>query len=276
MPAHQLGDQAELDEVLGLDVLEHLGERALFLALDRRAEAYARRLGTVFDHLLQARERAAADEQDVSRVDLQEVLVRVLAPALGRHAGHGALDELEQRLLHALARHVARDAGVVGLAADLVDLVDVDDAALGALHVVVAALQQLLDDVLHVLAHVAGLGQRGGVGHHEGHVQLARQRLRQQRLARTRGADEQYVALGQLHVVLAGLVLVAQALVVVVHGHGQRTLGLFLADHVAVEVGLDLGRRGQIAATLASGFTRRLFVADDLVAQVNALVANKD
>ena len=141
-------------------------------------------------------ERAAADEQDVGRVDLQEILVRVLAPALRRHAGHGAFDQLEQRLLHALARHVAGDRGVVGLARDLVDLVDVDDAALGALDFVVAALQQLLDDVLDVLAHVAGFGQRGGIGHHEGHVEHARQRLGQQRLARAGGADQQDVALG--------------------------------------------------------------------------------
>src|SRR5690606_42149656 len=64
----------------------------------------------------------SADEQDVGRVDLQEVLVGVLAPALRRHAGHGAFDELEQGLLHALTRDVARDRGVVRLARDLVDL----------------------------------------------------------------------------------------------------------------------------------------------------------
>jgi hypothetical protein len=96
-------------------------------------------------------------------------------------------DELQQRLLHAFARHVARDRGVVGLARDLVDLVDVDDAALRLLDVVVAVLQQLLDDVLDVLADVAGLGQRRGVGDHERHVQQARQRLREQRLARAGG-----------------------------------------------------------------------------------------
>jgi hypothetical protein len=50
--------------------------------------------------------------------------------------------------------------GVVGLAADLVDLVDVDDAALRALDIVVGGLQQLQDDVLDILADVAGFGQR--------------------------------------------------------------------------------------------------------------------
>src|SRR6202000_2339225 len=49
----------------------------------------------------------AADEQDVGGVDLQELLLRMLAPALRRHGGDGAFHDLQQRLLHALARHVA-------------------------------------------------------------------------------------------------------------------------------------------------------------------------
>ena len=75
-------------------------------------------------------------------VDLQELLLRVLAATLGRHAGGRPLDDLEQRLLHALAGDVAGDRRVVALARDLVDLVDVDDAALRLLDVVVGVLQQ--------------------------------------------------------------------------------------------------------------------------------------
>ena len=98
--------------------------------------------------------------------------------------------------------------GLSALARDLVDLVDVDDAALRLLDVVVAVLQQLLDDVLDVLADVAGFGQRGGVGDHERHVEQARQRLREQRLAGAGRADQQDVALGQLDlVVLAAMCL---------------------------------------------------------------------
>ncbi len=136
-------------------------------------------------------------------------------------------------------------------------------------------MQQLLDDVLDVLAHVAGLGQRGGIGHDEGNVEHARQRLRQQRLAGARGTDEQDVALGQLNLVLAGLVLVTQALVVVVYGDSQRALGQVLADHVVVQVGLDFGGRGQVASAVL-GLGAGLLVADDLVAEIDALVADKD
>ena len=116
------------------------------------------------DDLLQAGEGAADDEQHVGRVDLDELLVRVLAPALRRHRGGRALQDLQQRLLDALAGDVAGDRRVLALAGDLVDLVDVDDAGLGLLDVVVGGLDQLEQDVLDVLADVAGLGQRGGVG----------------------------------------------------------------------------------------------------------------
>ena len=87
-------------------------------------------------------------------------------PCGGTEAGR-ALEDLQQRLLDALAGDVARDRRVVGLARDLVDLVDVDDPGLGLLDVVVGGLDQLQQDVLDVLADVAGLGQRRGVGDRE-------------------------------------------------------------------------------------------------------------
>src|SRR5213592_2712540 len=71
------------------------------------------------------------------RVHPDEFLMRVLAAALRRHVRDRAFDQLQERLLYALTGHVARDGGAVALPADLVDLVDIDDAALRPLHVVV-------------------------------------------------------------------------------------------------------------------------------------------
>jgi hypothetical protein len=61
----------------------------------------------------------------------------MLAAALRGHAGRRPLDDLEERLLDAFTRDVAGDRRVVALAGDLVDLVDVDDAPLALLDVVV-------------------------------------------------------------------------------------------------------------------------------------------
>ena len=167
---------------------------------DLGAEADRGRPAARGDDLLEPGKGAAADEQDVGGVDLQELLLRVLAAALRGHRGDRAFHDLEQRLLHALARHVAGDRRVVGFPADLVDLVDIDDAALRPLDIVVGGLEQLEDDVLDVLADIARLGQRGGVGHGEGHVEDAGERLREQRLAAAGRADQQDVRLGELDV----------------------------------------------------------------------------
>ena len=175
---------------------------AVVRARDLGSEADAGLRRPLADDLLESVERAAADEQDVGRVDLDELLVRVLAPALRRHRRDRALDQLQERLLDALAGDVARDGRVVALPGNLVDLVDVDDAPLRLLDVVVALLQELLDDVLDVLADVARLGQRGRVGDHERHVEEPRERLREQRLAGPRGADQQDVALRELDLVV--------------------------------------------------------------------------
>ena len=139
------------------------------------------------------------------------------------------------------------------------------------LDVVVALLQQLLDDVLDVLADVARFGQRGGVGDGERHVEQARQRLRQQGLARAGRADQQDVGLRQFDVVVLDPAF--DALVVVVHGDRERLLGALLADHVLVEDLEDLARLGQVAA----GGVRLLLelLADDVVAELHAFIADE-
>src|SRR5699024_3552857 len=119
------------------------------------------------------------DKEHVLRVELDKFLVRVLASTLRRGGGDRALQNLQQCLLYALTGDVACDGRVLGLTADLVLLVDVDNAALRRLDVEVCALQQLQQDVLDILAHVSGLGQRGRVRDGEGDVQHACEGLRQ-------------------------------------------------------------------------------------------------
>ena len=198
--ADELGDEAELVQVFGQHLAEEVG--LVLLVVQRGAEADAALAGTRRDDLLEPGERAGHDEQHVRRVDLDELLVRVLATALRRHRRDRALEDLQQRLLHALARDVARDRRVLGLAGDLVDLVDVDDAGLGALDVVVGGLDELEEDVLDVFADVAGLGQRRGIRDGERHVELLRERLREVGLAAAGRADEQDVRLRDLDVVV--------------------------------------------------------------------------
>mgnify|MGYP000588664035 CR=1 FL=1 len=115
-----------------------------------------------------------------------------------------------------LTGNVPGNGGVLALPGDLIHLVDIDDAPLRQLHVVVGGLHQTKQDVLHVVAHIARLGQSGGVGNGEGHLQDSGQGLGKQGLAAAGGAHEQDVALLELHILRASKI---DALVVVVHRH---------------------------------------------------------
>src|SRR3546814_4783768 len=73
----------------------------LFRSLDRGTEPDAHRIGAaLLDDLLQAGKSAAADEQDIAGIDLQEFLLRMLAATLRRHRGDGAFDQLERSEEH--------------------------------------------------------------------------------------------------------------------------------------------------------------------------------
>src|SRR5207247_255938 len=183
-----------------------------------------------------------------------------------------AFHDLEQGLLHALARDVAGDRGVIRLAADLVDLVDIDNAALGALDVIVGGLQQLEDDVLDVLADIPGVGERGRISHGERHVEDARERLRQQRLARTGWADQQDVRLRELDVIVLGLVV--EALVVIMDRDREHLLGMVLTDDIVVKNFANLlGRRNAVTRLDQRGL---VLLADDVHAQFDAFVTDEN
>src|SRR6516162_3210493 len=269
--ADEFRDQAIFQKVLRLDLAENFASLAVLRRQDLGAKANRGRSPARGDDLLEPIEGTSAHEQDVSRVDLQEFLLRMLASALRRHRRDGALHDLEQGLLNALARDVAGDRGVVGLAADLVDLVDIDDAALSALDVIVGGLQQLEDDVLDVLADIAGFGERGRIRHGEGHVEDARERLRQQRLARAGWADQQDVRLRELDVVMLGLVV--ETLVVIMDRDREHLLGVILTDDIVVKnFAYLLGGRNAVARLHQRGF---ILLADNVHAQFDAFVADK-
>ena len=166
----------------------------------------------------------------------------MLATTLRRYGRNRAFDQFQQGLLHAFTGNVPSDRRVVRLARDLVDLVDVDNTHLGFLYVVVALLQQFLNDVLDIFTHVASLGEGGGVGDGERNVQQASEGFCKQGFTRACRADQQDVALAQFNLVTF-LVTLVQALVVVVHRYGQNLFCTLLTNDVLVKDAADFFRR---------------------------------
>src|SRR6185437_11276713 len=278
--AEHTDDRQAADKFRNQTVANQVGGLSLFKDFDIaargrgrlriRVEAKGLLPHPALDNLLESDECPAADEQDVRGIHRRELLVRVLAPALRRHVGHSALEDFQEGLLHAFAGNIAGDGRVFVLLGNFINFVYVYDSLLGLLDVSIGRLQELEDDIFHVLADVAGFGERGGVHDGEGHLKHARERLREQRLAGTGGPDQQDIRFRELDV--AGLLVQEDALVMIVDRDRELLLGLLLPDDVAIEKGFDLRRPRQ--PPIRRRGLLALFVVENLLAYSNALVAN--
>ena len=220
---------------------ELVERRLLALARDLGAEADGgvSLLEALGDDVVDADEGAADDEEDVLRVDLDGRGLRVLALAARRELDDVALEHLQQGLLDALVARVGRD-GVVGagLAGDLVELIEVDDAVLGFLDILVGCIVEVADGDLYIGADKARLCEARGIRDGERHVEELREVGEQRRLAAAGRAEHDDVRLLDLRAVVIR-VAVLHALVVVVDGDGEDLLRAVLVDDVLIEVLLD-------------------------------------
>jgi hypothetical protein len=73
----------------------------------QRSSAQSFRRGPLGDDVIQSDKGTAGNEQDVGRVDADELLLGMFSPAFLRHVAAGAFDELQERLLHPFAGHVS-------------------------------------------------------------------------------------------------------------------------------------------------------------------------
>src|SRR5512133_1482222 len=91
----ELRNETEFEQILRLNAREQLPQLELFFALHVGAKPDPRLAQPALDNLVEADERTTADEQDVRSVHLQEVLLRVFTPALGRNVCDGSFDNFE-------------------------------------------------------------------------------------------------------------------------------------------------------------------------------------
>ena len=114
---------------------------------------------------------SSADEQDVTRVYMDVILIRMLASPLGRHIDHRTLQKFQQTLLYPFPAHVTRDGRIITLTGYLVDFVDKDNTPLSSLYIIIGYLQQTGKNTLYVLPYIAGLGKHRSIHYRERHMQ---------------------------------------------------------------------------------------------------------
>ena len=81
----QLRDQAKFDDIVRFDLFENRRCVALLFRCNLRVEAYVLNIDALLDDLVDPVESAAADKENIGRIDLNKFLLRVLAarPAAG-------------------------------------------------------------------------------------------------------------------------------------------------------------------------------------------------
>ena len=124
---------------------------------------------------------------------MQALLIRVLSAALRRNVGNCTLDYLEQSLLNALTAYITGDGHILRLSCDLVDLIDINDASLGSLDIIISRLNKSEKHVLNVIANVTCLGKGGRIGYCKGNVKYLCKGLSKQCLTDTCGAQKDNV-----------------------------------------------------------------------------------
>ena len=77
-----------------------------------------------------------------------------MRPPLWRHRGYGAFQYLKQGLLDPLAGYIPGYTGIVSLARDLVDLVNIDYALFRLFNVIIGCLDELEQYILNVFTDV--------------------------------------------------------------------------------------------------------------------------
>ena len=128
-------------------------------------------------------------------------------------------------------------------------------------------MNEAKQNVLHVLAHVTGLGQCRCIGNREWNLHHLGKRLCKIGFTHARRAEQKHVALLQLDVLKGGARLIVlgsrlfgllgkNTLVVVVDSNRKRHLSLVLADDVLVKPCLDLCRLGQCVKRQRGGAGR--------------------
>ena len=87
-------------------------------------------------------EGTGTDEEYLLGIDLNHLLVRMLAPTLRGYIHYRPFKELKQPLLYSLSADISSDGGVIPLTSDLIDLINENNPPLSSSYIVVCHLKQ--------------------------------------------------------------------------------------------------------------------------------------
>ena len=82
------------------------------------------------------------DKEDIFRIELNKLLVRMLPTTLWWDIGHRSFKDLQKGLLHAFPRHITGNRWIFRFTGNFVDFIDKDDPPFGAFDIVIRFLNE--------------------------------------------------------------------------------------------------------------------------------------
>ena len=139
------------------------------------------------------------------------------------------------------------------------------------LNIIIRGLNQLQQNIFHILSHVAGLGQRGRVRNSERYIQHAGKRLRQQRLSGSGRPQHKNIALLQLHIAFFSR---ENSFIVIIDRNRQNLFRFLLPDHILIQKLLDLHRLHEVNLPAARYAFLSEFLINNFRADSHAVVTD--
>ena len=144
---------------------------------------------TLGDFLFNAIEGTAADEQNITGIDMNIVLIRMLAATLGRYIHHGTFKKFQKSLLNTLTADITGNGRIVALTGNLINLINKDNTTLRRIYIIIGHLQQTGKNTLHILTDISGFGKYRCIYNGKRHMQQFGNGSGQQGFSGTRASD---------------------------------------------------------------------------------------
>ena len=130
-------------------------------------------------------EGTTTDEQDVTGVNGNILLIRMLTATLGRNIYVRTLQQLQQALLHTFSTDITRNGRIICLTCYLIDLINKHNTTLCGFHIIISHLQQTSQNTLDIFAHITCLCKHRCINNSKRNIQQFGYRTCQQGLTRT-------------------------------------------------------------------------------------------
>ena len=157
------------------------------------------------------------------------------------HINVGLFHGFQEGSLHSCSGDVRTDKILTG--GNLVDLINIDNAILCQLYVIIRFVHQIADQVFHVTTNISCFAELGGITFDEGNPELIGNELHHVGLSHPCGANHDYVVFYPAHHggILGFFVpkLVLYPVKVGTNLGSKYCLGLILLDDILVQVGFQ-------------------------------------